>query len=390
MKPAFELAQVIDRFGEVFDQKHSPNSYVKRTLSALLRCRTSSLGGHVDKCDQCGHIRISYNSCRNRHCPKCQNTNREAWVESRKQDLLPVPYFHVVFTVPDKLNGLFLQNSAVFYNLLFSSAWETIAQFSYTKLHAETGMVAILHTWGQNLSLHPHVHCVVPGSGINFKGQWKQVNTSVNGKVFLFPVENLSTVFRGKFISALQKKLPQDKSFIRELYKTNWVVYAKEPFAGPQQVIEYLGRYTHKVAISNHRLLNVNETGVCFRWHDYRDNIMKVMTLEGAEFLRRFCQHILPTGFVRIRHFGLLSTARRVKLRELQLSFGIKVLVVKEKKHWKDICRDHLNFNPDICPICGKGFMVTVETFLNPRPPPLSQAALLKSFVKPLKSLKPF
>lgn len=383
MKPAFELAQVIDRYGDVFDQKHSPNSYVKRTLSALLRCRTLSLGGHVDKCDQCGHIRISYNSCRNRHCPKCQNTNREAWVESRKQDLLPVPYFHVVFTVPDKLNGLFLQHPAVLYNLLFSTAWETIAQFSYTKLHAETGMLAILHTWGQNLSLHPHIHCVVPGGGINFKGQWKQVNTSVNGKVFLFSVENLSTVFRGKFISALQNKIPQDKSFIRQLYKTNWVVYAKEPFAGPQQVIDYLGRYTHKVAISNHRLLNVDETGVRFRWRDYRDNTEKVMSLDGAEFLRRFCQHILPRGFVRIRHYGLLSTTRRAQLRELQLSFGIKVPVVKEKKHWKDICRDHLNFNPDICPICGKGNMVTVETFLNPRPPPPSYPdPLLQSCVK--------
>lgn len=384
MKPAYELAQVIDRFGKVYDQKHSSNSYVKRTLSALLRCRTSSLGGHVDKCDQCGHIRISYNSCRNRHCPKCQNTLREAWVESRKQDLLPVPYFHVVFTVPDKLNGLFLQHPVVLYNLLFASAWETIAQFSYTTLQAETGMVAILHTWGQNLSLHPHVHCVVPGGGINFKGQWKQVNTSVNGKVFLFRVENLSTVFRGKFMSALQKKLPQDKPFIRELYKTNWVVYAKEPFAGPEQVIEYLGRYTHKVAISNHRLLNIDDTGVSFSWRDYRHNKVKIMTLEGAEFLRRFCQHILPRAFVRIRHYGLLSTTRRTQLRELQKAFGIHVPKVKEKKHWKDISREHLNFNPDICPVCGKGHMVTVEMLFGPRPPPLSPAALLQSFVKPL------
>jgi hypothetical protein len=382
LKPAYELAQVIDRFGEDFDQKHSPNSYVKRTLSALLRCRTSSLGGHVDKCDQCGHIRISYNSCRNRHCPKCQNTLREAWVESRKQDLLPVPYFHVVFTVPDKLNGLFLQHPAVLYNLLFASAWETISQFSYTKLHAETGMVAILHTWGQNLSLHPHVHCVIPGGGINFKGQWKQVKTSVNRKVFLFRVENLSSVFRGKFMSALQKKLPQDKPFIRELYKTNWVVYAKEPFAGPEQVIEYLGRYTHKVAISNHRLLNIDDTGVCLRWRDYRDNKVKIVTLEGAEFLRRFCQHILPRAFVRIRHFGLLSTTRRTQLRELQRAFGIEVPKMKEKKHWKDISREHLNFNPDICPTCGKGHMVTVEIFLSPRPPPLSRDILSQSFAK--------
>jgi len=382
LKPRYELAQVIDRFGEEFESKHSSNSYVKRTLSALLRCRTLSLGGHVDKCDECGHIRISYNSCRNRHCPKCQNTQREAWVESRKQDLLPVPYFHVVFTVPDKLNSLFLHHPVVLYNLLFASTWETIAQFSYTKLHAETGMVAILHTWGQNLSTHPHVHCVVPGGGINFKGQWKQVKTSENGKVFLFRVENLSKVFRAKFISGLKKKLPQDERFIRDLRKTDWVVYSKEPFAGPEQVIEYLGRYTHKIAISNHRLLNVDETGVRFSWRDYRDNNVKVMTLEGAEFLRRFCQHILPRGFVRIRHYGLLSTARREQLRELQQAFGVAAPKIREKKHWKDVCREHLNYNPDICPQCGKGHMSTIEMFFGPRPPPLSPASLMEFFVK--------
>jgi len=382
LKPKYELAQVIDRFGEEFEHKHSPNSYVNRTLSALLHCRTSSLGGHVDKCDECGHIRISYNSCRNRHCPKCQNTQREAWVESRKQDLLPVPYFHVVFTVPDKLNSLFLQHPAVLYNLLFASTWETIAQFSYTKLHAETGMVAILHTWGQNLSLHPHIHCVIPGGGINFKGQWKQVKTSENGKVFLFRVENLSTVFRAKFISGLEKKLPQEDQFICDLHRTEWVVYSKEPFAGTEQVIEYLGRYTHKVAISNHRLLNVDETGVRFSWRDYRDNNVKVMPLEGTEFLRRFCQHILPRGFVRIRHYGLLSTARREQLRELQQAFGVEVPKIREKKHWKDVCREHLNYNPDICPQCGKGHMSTIEMFFGPRPPPLPPAALMEFFVK--------
>jgi len=270
----------------------------------------------------------------------------------------------------------------ILYNLLFASTWETIAQFSYTKLHAETGMVAILHTWGQNLSLHPHIHCVVPGGGINFKGQWKQVNTSVNGKSFLFKVENLSMVFRGKFIAGLQKQLPQEKQFIRELYKTDWVVYAKEPFAGPEQVIEYLGRYTHKVAISNHRILNVDEKGVIFRWRDYRDNKEKIMPLDGVEFLRRFCQHILPRRFVRIRHYGLLSTARREQLRELQQAFGIDVQKVEEKKNWKDICREHLNYNPDICPQCGKGRMITIEMFLAGRPPPLLSSKLGESIVK--------
>jgi hypothetical protein len=364
-----------------FEGKHSPNSYLKRTLSALLRCRTSSLGGHVDKCDQCGHTRISYNSCRNRHCPKCQNTHREAWIENRKQDLLPVPYFHVVFTVPDKLNSLFMQHPAMLYNILFASAWETIAQFSFTKLLAETGMIALLHTWGQNLSLHPHVHCVVPGGGINFKGQWKQVSTSENGKVFLFRVENLSSVFRAKFIERLNNKLPQDKRFVRDLHKTDWVVYSKEPFARTQQVIEYLGRYTHKTAIGNHRLLNIDHTGVRFTWRDYRDNTVKVMSLKGTEFLRRFCQHILPRGFVRIRHYGLLSTARREELRELQQAFGIITPKIREKKTWKEVCREHLNYNPDICPHCGKGRMITVELLLGSRPPPLFRVPVAESLV---------
>lgn len=371
MKPAYELAQVIERFGAEFETRHSPNAYVRRTLSALLRCRTSFLGGHVDRCDHCGYIRISYNSCRNRHCPKCQNTQREVWIESRKQDLIPVPYFHVVFTVPGKLNGLFLHNPVFLYNLLFRTAWQTIAQFSFIKLQAETGMVAVLHTWGQNLSLHPHVHCVIPGGGINYKGQWKGVNTSKNGKVFLFKAENISSVFRGKFLAEMQKQLPQDKRFIRELYKTPWVVYAKEPFAGPEQVIEYLGRYTHRVAINNHRLLAIDQDGVRFRYRDYRDNKQKIMTLEGAEFLRRFCQHILPKGNVRIRHFGLLATAKRSQLRELQQTFGIIAPVVKEKKDWKEICRDHLNYNPDLCPQCSKGMMITIEVFRPGRAPPV-------------------
>jgi hypothetical protein len=280
------------------------------------------------------------------------------------------------------LNELYLQHPATAYNLLFSSAWETIAQFGYTKLHAETGMVAILHTWGQNLSLHPHLHCVVPGGGIDYKGQWKQVKTSANGKVFLFRVENLSSVFRAKFIDGLQKKQPQEKQFILELKKTDWVVYAKELFAGPEQVVEYLGRYTHKVAISNHRLLNVDESGVRFRWRDYRDNQEKVMTLEGPEFLRRFCQHILPWRFVRIRHYGLLSTTRREQLRELQCAFGLNVQQEKEKKNWKDICRDHLNYDPDLCPQCGKGHMITIEVLYGGRPPPLSQELITGTFWK--------
>ena len=324
----------------------------------------------MDQCDVCGYTRISYNSCRNRHCPKCQNTQREAWIENRKRDLLPVPYFHVVFTVPDILNRLFMQYPSELYNLLFASSWETINQFSLTKLHAETGMVAVLHTWGQNLSLHPHIHCVVPGGGVNYQGHWKQVDTSATGKLFLFPVKNLSNVFRGKFMAALLKRFPQERTFLRDLYRTEWVVYAKEPFAGPDQVVEYLGRYTHKVAIGNHRLLGIGDPGVRFRYRDYRDNRQKGMTLDGVEFLRRFCQHILPKGFVRIRHYGLLSSTRRTELRALQLSFGIMVPLIREKKDWKRICREHLHYDPDSCPCCGKGKMATIQVLLASRPPP--------------------
>lgn len=371
MKPAFELAQVIQRFGKEFEEQYPPNAYVQRTLSAIQRCRTSALGGHKDQCDECGYIRISYNSCRNRHCPKCQNTQREAWIEDRKRDLLPVPYFHLVFTVPDTLNALFMHQPVLMYNLLFRTSWETISQFSFTKRSSETGMFSILHTWGQNLSLHPHVHCVVPGGGIDYKNQWRQVKVSENGKLFLFRVQDLSKVFRGKFIEALQKQLPQNKDFKRSLYKHNWVVYAKEPFAGPQQVVEYLGRYTHKVAISNHRILNIDDTGVTFRWRDYHDhNKEKVMKLSGTEFLRRFCMHLLPKGYVRIRHYGLLSSTKRPQLRELQKAFGIIVPAKGEKKNWKQLCREHLNYNPDVCPRCGKGRMVTIEILAAPRPPP--------------------
>jgi len=372
LKPAFELAQVIDRFGNAFIETHRPNTYVQRILRAVQRCRTSELGWHKDRCDACGHIRISYNSCRNRHCPKCQNTQREAWIENQKRDLLPVAYFHVVFTLPDKLNSLFLHDPPGMYNLLFSTAWQTLEQFSWTNLHAETGMIAVLHTWGQNLSLHPHLHCIVPGGGIGITGKWKQVRISKTGKAYLFPVENLSAVFRAKFISALNKRTPQEPSFNVELKKTNWVVYAKEPFGGPEQVVEYLGRYTHKTAISNHRLLSVDEPGVRFKYHDYRDNRQKQMLLSGVEFLRRFCQHIMPKGYVRIRHYGLLSATKRGQLRQIQKELGVVVTLGNAvKKEWKQICREHLRFDPDLCPHCKKGRMVTIESVGPVRGPPL-------------------
>jgi hypothetical protein len=376
LKPVYELAQVIDRYGERFTHEHHPNAYVRRTLSALERCRTAALGGHKDRCDTCGHIRISYNSCRNRHCPKCQNTQREAWIVDRKRDLLPVPYFHVVFTVPERLNRFFIADPAGLYNLLFECSWKTLSQFSLTRLHADIGMIGVLHTWGQNLSLHPHLHCIVPGGGLDYRNCWKQVRVSSNGKAFLFDVKSLSRVFRGKFMERLNTSMSVDKSLIRDLYKTDWVVYAKEPFGGPAQVVEYLGRYTHKVAISNHRITGIDNDGVRFRWRDYRDyNKQKIMRLSGVEFLRRFCLHILPRGFVRIRHYGLLSATKRNQLREIQRSQGV-IHIEPEKKNWKDICREHLSYDPDLCPNCGKGKMITIERLLPGRSPPSQSTSL--------------
>lgn len=374
MRPVLELAQVIERFGKAFTEKQQPNGYILRTLGAIRSCRTASLGGHVDRCDSCGHIRVSYNSCRNRHCPKCQNTQREAWIEERKQDLLPVPYFHVVFTVPDNLNPLFMADSAGMYNLLFRSVWETMNRFFFSRLQAEGGMIAVLHTWGQNLSLHPHIHCIVPGGGIGLRGRWKNVPVSDTGKVFLFPVKALSRVFRANLMTKLRQEYPLQKDRLKAGWHQEWVVYTKEPFAGPASVVEYLGRYTHKIAISNHRLLNINNHGVAFRWRDYRDNQQKVMTLGGIEFLRRFCQHILPSGFVRIRYYGLLSATRKEDFRQLQISMGVPPSPVnkkKDRKPWKEICKTHLNYDPDQCPHCKTGAMVLVERFAPERGPPL-------------------
>ena len=374
MRPRYELAQVIERFGSGFDELHHPNGYAQRILRAIRSCRTVALGWHKDRCDDCGHIRISYNSCRNRHCPKCQNIQRKIWIAERTEDLLPVPYFHVVFTVPDKLNRFFLQDSALMYNLLFKAVWGTLSQFFLTRMNGDGGMIAILHTWGQNLSLHPHIHCIVPAGCIGLKGKWKPVAESESGKMYLFPVDNLSGVFRGKFMGLLKPFFPIDKLLKKELFRHPWVVYVKEPFAGPESVVEYLGGYTHKIAISNHRLVQINDHNVTFRWRDYRDDRQKLMTLTGVEFLRRFCLHILPKGFVRIRHFGILSATRKADYRELQVSMGVTPSPVNKKrtrKSWKEICRQQLGYDPDLCPHCKKGRMVVIERFLPARGPPL-------------------
>lgn len=367
MKARLEVAHLLDANWLQVERSPHINKWQLRTLSAVKRCRTASLGSHVDGCTHCGHVRISYNSCRNRHCPKCQGAEREKWIRAREAELLPVPYFHVVFTMPDTLNQLCMHQPAVMYNLLFDSVWATVNSFGHdTKwLGAQTGMISILHTWGQTMTLHPHLHCIVPGGGLTKQHRWKTAKS--DGK-YLFNVKAMAKAFRGKFIAGLKKQLPGHVSpaFINSLYKHCWVVYAKKPFDSPHSVIEYLGRYTHKIAISNHRLQKHENGQVHFSYKDYKQgNITKTMQLTDMEFIRRFSLHILPKGFVRIRHFGILSSsskqgcAKKIKaqLPAIKIPAYIKTKAKPEP------------YNPKQCPCCKKDTMKELLSFYN-RPPP--------------------
>ncbi|TXK18374.1 transposase, partial [Pontibacter qinzhouensis] len=264
MRARHEVAQVLEQHWPQVERHTGINSWQLRTLGAIMRCRTAAMGGHVDACPDCGSVRISYNSCRNRHCPKCQGRKREEWIRAREAELLPVPYFHLVFTLPEELNPLALLQPKAVYDTLFEAAWETLLTFARDPKHlgARPGMVAVLHTWGQTLSLHPHLHGIVPGGGLSEKGKWRGAPSK--GR-FLFPVKAMSRVFRAKYVEKLKERLPElDRSLVNSLFQKQWVVYAKRPFAGPESVVEYLGRYTHKIAISNHRLLKVEQEAVTF------------------------------------------------------------------------------------------------------------------------------
>jgi hypothetical protein len=294
-------------------------------MTAIERCRTAALGGHVDECDTCGHQRISYNSCRNRHCPKCQGSARHKWVEAQTAALLPVEYFHVVFTLPEMLNSVLRWNRRLMLGMLFKAASETLLEFSARHLGGEPGVTMVLHTWGQTMCEHAHVHCIVTGGALARDGsRWTRCRVG-----YLFPVRALSQVFRGKYCALIERAHERGElkgigavpvltsaqafaDYLRELREKAWVVYAKRPFAGPQQVIEYVGRYTHSVALSNHRIVAMDDETVSFRWKDYRDGEqVKVMRLAASEFIRRFLSHLLPSEFVRVRHYGILANGRR-------------------------------------------------------------------------------
>src|SRR5947207_2353000 len=374
--PPLEVADIIRAAGDAFIERnrHWLGWKHVKVLLAIARCRTAALGGHLDQCTRCGYRAISFNSCRNRHCPKCQTAARERWIAARQRELLPTRYVHVVFTLPSQLTPLVLQNKKVIYDLLFRASAETLLEVARDPRHlgAELGFFTVLHTWSQKLGLHPHVHCVIPAGGLSLDHtHWMKSRDR-----FFLPIHVLRRVFRGKFVAALRQALrngqlnfhgglsclAQPKIFaawLRPLFRKDWVVYAKPPFGGPQYVLQYLGRYTHRVAISNHRLVSFEHGQVTFRWRDSADhNRQKVMPLSLDEFLRRFLLHLLPKGFVRIRHFGFLANRRRAAL--LPRCFAaLHATPPKNESETSTAPAPHPLWR---CPKCG-GAMAVVERF---------------------------
>lgn len=378
-----EVADVLRRYGAAYHAAYGDtlSTAQRRALKDLVCCRTAALGGHVEECDQCGHRRIAYNSCRNRHCPKCQAATRAQWLNDRASELLPTEYFHVVFTLPDELGPLTLQNPRVVYGTLFRATAETLLQIAADPKHlgAEIGFLAVLHTWGQNLHLHPHVHCVVPGGGLAPTGdRWIGCRPG-----FFLPVKVLSRVFRGKFLAHLEEAFhrgqlafhgqQKDRAMVDAfgrlmsgLRERDWVVYAQPPAGNPEQVLKYLARYVHRVAISNQRLLKIDNDQVFFTWKDYaRENQVKTMALPAVEFIRRFLLHVLPSGFVRIRHYGWLANRHREeKLQQCRQLLQAEALQGPIDQAEQSPAEAVASTAPwERCPACAHGRMIRVEKF---------------------------
>ena len=383
-RPKLDVADVFRRYGASYRQQHgaSLSAAQRRVMTAIEVCRTAALGGHLERCDDCGQERNCFNSCRNRHCPKCQSLARAQWIEDRQAELLDCPYYHVVFTVPQEIAALAYQNQEVVYSILFRTTAETLQTIAADPQHlgADIGFFAVLHSWGQALQFHPHLHCVVPGGGLSPDGQrWIPCRPH-----FFLPVRVLSKLFRRLFLEALEtayangklhffsslEKLSNPVEFARYLAHTkqrNWVVYAKRPFAGPQQVLDYVGRYTHRVAISNHRLLDAENGQVRFRWKDYRDgDCMKTMTLAADEFIRRFLLHVLPAGFHRIRYYGFLASRyRSEKLTQCRRllgmhSAGMAQEPVPPNQDYRERYEELTGRSLRVCPHCRKSNMIVV------------------------------
>ncbi len=369
-RTGFELAGAIQKFGRQFTEKYRPNAYHQRILHALSVCRTSALGGHKEACDCCGQIRISYNSCRNRHCPKCQSSKQAAWVEDLLETTLPVKHYHIVFTVPHQLNTICMQDSQWFYGRLFSSVWETLRQFGYTRFGVETGAVCVLHTWGQNLGFHPHIHCLVPAAGETVSGAMKPVGS--NGK-FLYPVKQLSLVFRAKLMGNIEKELKKKglsekyRPLIKAAWSKPWSVHCEPSLGKAEQVIKYLGQYTHRVAITNQRITAINDKTVTFMHKDYADRAkQKPVTLDGVEFLRRFCQHILPHRFVKIRRYGIYSSRARALRNKQNPKMQVSL---KPKESPQERLLRLTGFDVYRCPFCKQGTMCRIEELPRVRSP---------------------
>lgn len=382
--PSLELADVFRSLGpdSLEESGIVLSAAQRRVLRDITDCRTAALGGHLEQCNQCGHQQIAYNSCRNRHCPKCQAGARAKWLEDRAAEILPVGYFHVVFTLPEQLGPVALHNKRVLYGLLFRAASETLLEIAADPKHLGTriGFLAVLHTWGQTLQHHPHLHCVVPGGGVSLDGErWVACR-----KGFFLPVKVLSRVFRGKFLAFLRQAFSEEKlvccgqishlaqkghfdQWLAELNRIEWVVYAKPPFGSPEQVLKYLARYTHRVAISNHRLLEFKDGRVTFSYKDYAaGNLTKTMTLETPEFTRRFLQHVLPSGFVRIRHYGFLANrdrkqklalCRQLLKRSGQAAPCLSIQEAQAGEPGASLDRTR----PKLCPVCRQETLVIVE-----------------------------
>jgi hypothetical protein len=386
-RPTLEVADIFRRYGDAYRREAgvSPASRQGRVMTAIETCRTAALGGHVEQCDACGHQRIAYNSCANRHCPKCQSLKRAAWIDHRKEEILDVEYFHVVFTVPDHVAAIASQNKASVYNILFRATAETLRTIAVDPNHlgAAIGFFAVLHTWGQTLIHHPHLHCVVPGGGLSPDGtRWIACRPG-----FFLPVRVLSRLFRRLFLQGLQaaydagtlrlvgsleslRGRPAWTRALTAVRRTEWVVYAKRPFAGPPQVIDYVGRYTHRVAIANHRLLDMDGGQVRFTYKDYRadpPDSSKTMTLAATEFIRRFLLHVLPTGFHRIRYYGFLAARhRRDKLTRCRQLLGCTASLATPadavaRTDYRDRVETLTGVSLRMCPACHHGKMIIIE-----------------------------
>ena len=389
-RPRHEVAEIFQRhLRSQPEGTRVPWSWEQRAVvDRITACRTARLGGHVEECDACGHRRVSYNSCRNRHCPKCQGSAQAAWLEARHAEVLPVPYAHVVFTMPQMLAPLALQNPTVVYDLLLRTSAHTLQEIALNPKHlgARLGFFVILHTWGQTLVHHPHVHCVVPAGGLAEDGTWRACRPG-----FFLPVRVLSRLFRSKFLAGLRDAFQDSRlelhgglaryrgseafeGLLLESLRTEWVVYAKPPFDDPEHVLEYLARYTHRIAISNHRLLHVDAEGVAFRYKDYRSRRVRSLALPLGEFTRRFLLHVLPKGFVRIRHYGFLANASRARLlsccREaLGQPEDTQVERDSERSEDDELFLELVPLGLRLCPHCGRGPLRCVEVL--GRPPPV-------------------